>query len=651
MSSNPLTNVPKDKLLSMFSKLEGILTAMGPVGCSVLEQADAIQNMADRVYWTTLKLKSLRDAVEDAKRFVEKPVDVETFVNSPKYLNKPGTLYPKVMDELKELCSGKYVEAVLTGGIGTGKTTLALYAQAYELYRLSLMRNPHAEFGLDPSSEIVVIFQSITAALAKSVDYKRFEDMIKNAPYFQRRFMFDMSISSELRFPRRIIVKPVAGGSGAAIGQNVIGGIIDELNFMAIVDNSKNSPDGSTYDQAVENYNSIARRRESRFMRQGRVAGLLCLVSSKRYPGQFTDRKQEEARTNPAIFVYDKRVWEVKPDGSYSGDWFNIFIGDATRKPRILKKDETVPMEDRHMVMAIPKEFTHQFENDILMALRDIAGVSTLAIHPFLVDRDKVVDAFGKVESVFSRPDVDFVTSQLAIYPKRFINPEKPRFAHLDLAVTGDCAGVAIGHVSGFKRVDRGSHEEMMPEITIDGILQVKAPPGGEINFSKIRSVLYTLRKYGLFVKWCTLDTFQSVDTIQILGQNGIMSGVLSVDTSTAPYDVLKQAIYDGRLKCPEHEHCLMELVKLERNQKTNKIDHLPQFSKDCSDALAGVVFGLTMRREIWVTSGIPLTSIPQSLKDIEAKGRNSIAAKEEEKNKPYMQRVKSYADPEEANG
>jgi len=51
-------------------------------------------------------------------------------------------------------------------------------------------------------------------------------------------------------------------------------------------------------------------------MQQGMLPGLLCLVSSKNYPGGLTDRKVAEARTNKTIFVYDKRLWEIRPDAS-----------------------------------------------------------------------------------------------------------------------------------------------------------------------------------------------------------------------------------------------------------------------------------------------------------------------------------------------
>jgi len=36
--------------------------------------------------------------------------------------------------------------------------------------------------------------------------------------------------------------------------------------------------------------------------------------------------------------------------------------------------------------------------------------------------------------------------------------------------------------------------------------------------------------------------------------------------------------------------------------------------SKDVADALSGVVYGLTMRREIWAQYGVPLGSIPASV-------------------------------------
>ena len=56
---------------------------------------------------------------------------------------------------------------------------------------------------------------------------------------------------------------------------------------------------------------------------------------------------------------------------------------------------------------------------------------------------------------------------------------------------------------------------------------------------------------------------------------------------------------------------------------KKNKVDHPPTGSKDCSDAMAGVVCGLSRQREIWVRHNISLHRMPASLsgdKEREAK-------------------------------
>ena len=166
-------------------------------------------------------------------KYIREPVTIRQFIESKDYLDSKGIIYPEIMRCLEELNSGQYSEAVLTGGIGVGKSSIALYTSAYQLYLLSCMRNPHQEFRLDPSSEIVFIFQSLNLSLAKCVDFDRFRAMISKSPYFQKNFPSDPGITSELRFPNRIIVKPVVGTVSGTIGHNVIGGLIDEIKLWA----------------------------------------------------------------------------------------------------------------------------------------------------------------------------------------------------------------------------------------------------------------------------------------------------------------------------------------------------------------------------------------------------------------------------------
>ena len=99
-----------------------------------------------------------------------------------------------------------------------------------------------------------------------------------------------------------------------------------------------------------------------------------------------------------------------------------------------------------------------------------------------------------------------------------------------------------------------------------------------------------------------------------------------------------KQAFYDDRILAPKHEKALKEMVTLEFDAKHLTIDHPPQGSKDVSDSMAGVVFGLTMRRELWHRFNVPTSRMPASLAKITNK--DSITAKE--RDLPYMDRVRA---------
>jgi len=354
------------------------------------------------------------------------------------------------MDVLREINSGQYFEAVLTGAIGTGKTTIALLTMAYQLHVMSCLRDPQGFLNLDPAAEIVFVIQSLSARVAKDVAFNRLREMIDRSPYFQRHFRCNARVTTALIFPHNIVVRPLSSRATAAIGSNVIGGILDEVNYMELVDSSTRALDGGVYDQALEAYNSLTRRRKSRFMTSGgKLPGMLCLVSSKRYPGEFTDQKQIEAQReinetgSSKIYVYDRRLWEIKPPGTYDGARFRLFLGDTSRKPCILEADAPVPEDDEPLVMEVPEEFRSEFQRDMLSAIRDIAGSATFALHPFILNTEAVAASFGRCPSILNTSSTDFVAVRPRLYPNRILHPEEPRFAHVDLGLSGDSAGVA----------------------------------------------------------------------------------------------------------------------------------------------------------------------------------------------------------------
>lgn len=103
-------------------------------------------------------------------------------------------------------------------------------------------------------------------------------------------------------------------------------------------------------------------------------------------------------------------------------------------------------------------------------------------------------------------------------------------------------------------------------------------------------------------LRFVSFDGYQSADSRQILASQGFATGIVSMDRTTEPYDYLRDAIYDDRLRLPHHEKLGEELLRLEFDAKRQKVDHPAHGkfgSKDLADAVAGVVYQLSRRREI----------------------------------------------------
>lgn len=136
------------------------------------------------------KLQSYIDA-----DYEEKPVSIREFVTNPVYLgeslNEGGNLsvYPFWVEKLEDIFGGektKYNEVIFTGGIGLGKTTIAVIGMSYILYKLLCLRNPQEYYKLPPNSKIVFCLFNITLDLAQGVAFKKLNDMLLKSTWFMK---------------------------------------------------------------------------------------------------------------------------------------------------------------------------------------------------------------------------------------------------------------------------------------------------------------------------------------------------------------------------------------------------------------------------------------------------------------------------------
>ena len=116
--------------------------------------------------------------------------------------------------------------------------------------------------------------------------------------------------------------------------------VIDEANYLEVTEDSKKGLE-ETYDAGEEMYNAVSNRMTSRFMRRGKIPGIIVLISSPRYPDSFLERKIKEAKAIGVkklnMFWRQRSLWEAKgPKYFDMENWFEVDLNNL----KILREHE-----------------------------------------------------------------------------------------------------------------------------------------------------------------------------------------------------------------------------------------------------------------------------------------------------------------------
>lgn len=409
-------------------------------------------------------------------------------------------------------------------------------------------------------------------------------------------------------------------GCEVFIGDGVL---VHNSNFLS--KGRKIDPRMGAVDHAEMIYNGLKRRMKSRFGRGGRVLGKIFLVSSKKTADDFTARRIREAKEDPRVMVRDYALWDSKPADHFSPERFYVLCGNEQIPSRILDEGEESRLErdgvpDGVTLVAVPVDFKSDFERDLEGSIRDIAGVSTVAVSPFVQRREKLVfdDTRQHPFSVEvydpSKPGT-FIWENLVRKTQMrdfsgythesltpIVNPKAARHIHIDPAYRKDSVGFCMAHISGWKDVLRRAEDgevfqERQPIYFVDVILRIVPPVGDEIVLGDLRRLVYELSAHGFIITLVTQDTWQSIDALQQLKQKGYAAEHLSVDTKMDPYEALKTAFYEDRINIYRYPTVFKELRELELDAKRQRVDHPKKGSKDTSDALAGCIYTLSQHQ------------------------------------------------------
>lgn len=553
------------------------------------------------------------------------PVGIEEFIDSPEFLGATDlSLWPEVRKAIIEInCNwwrglqgGAHNSAALMGATGTGKTSISIVTTIYHLYLVSCLINPQAVYGFPKATSIVFAIMGAKPRVVNKVIYLPLRKLVESMPYFQKHFVHDKLIESELYFPEKNVRVAQAGGDEDAIlGEAIIGGVVDEINFMNVVQRSKKAEVSTgragLYDQAQQVFSTMERRKRGRFTRPGPAIGLVIASSSTKYKGDFTDRHKKfvEANGIKTCYIYNKRQFDVVPAERFSGKKFRLVIGnDIHHDTRVLEDHETVP--EGAWVELVPIEYKDDFLKKPYDALRDVMGVSHNALSPFIKSRHKIYECVeagkeAELESILVRDHVILGEHGMprvkdGHYCKG--HTTRPRFVHIDLSRNADRCGIAMLRYDGMRKIARGNDGfELLPCATVEMSCTIQPDANNEIDVGEVRAFVKHLRyKYGYPIKAVSYDGVDSRESIQQWRKDGMRASMVSVDRSSTPYKQLRDAMYDTRIILQDDDEVLSEILDLEYDEDKDKVDHPVNGSKDIADAICGAFTNMLEKKSTW---------------------------------------------------
>ena len=594
-----------------------------------------------------------------------RPVTIEQFLDDDYYFGHVGrTLYPAWRSDLIYVCSAgsPVAEWVLTGAIGAGKTYSALVAQAFKVYLLSCLRSPQAYYGLAPGTEIAFGCFNVTLRNAASIDFIQMRRFFDSSPYFKEQFGRRKSKDTRIEWPQANLFIQEGSTEIHALGSNLFSVVIDEMNFMRKLRNLPKGEDAKERDQAYQLYNHTSRRIKSRFAQHGWCPGLACLVSSRRTQSSFLEEHLRMMRGSSELHVSDYSLWDTKGRDRYSDRSFRVAVGNRYRSSKLLDRYdlrsgdliESFDPPEEQPIVEVPMDFYADFHRDIEGALRDVAGIPTFGESPLIQRPESVYACIDKsrkhpfsVEQAtlpLNDPAADLLQlidwEQLVYIDKSAarmkLRPSEPRVIHVDLGLTGDSAGMAMGHRFDYYTYTKHDPitgmvvEEFRPKIWMDFMLRIVPTFGTQIDLTKIVAFILNLRNFGIPLIKVTFDGWESAMASQILQKAAQVptdsrrqqhrkdpladiggfkgAGILSVDRDDRPYAMLRDTMTYQALNFYYYKPYIDEVVRLVHDVEKRKVDHPPDgcFVGDTRLPLLDGTFPTIAEvcdREVWVYS------------------------------------------------
>lgn len=372
----------------------------------------------------------------------------------------------------------------------------------------------------------------------------------------------------------------VVGESGAFVAHNC-----DEINFSKA--GIKDIVKAKEHVRML--YTTVADRIKGTFRMGGEVWGKQFAISSKRSDSDFMEdyvRQQLEAGAGDHMYIDDKPQWEVLPKSMFHRETFYIAVGDRYHKGFVIPDNQTQPEAIEELksqgfqIMEPPIDMKPEFTADFDIALRDLAGIAVPGALSFITQQ-VLLDCIGDRTNPFYNEILQIGVKDSYTLEEFFhaevVDPAlktAPMYIHLDLSLNTDKTGISGVALTGRKDVRSGDSTISMPTFSHVFSVSLEAPRGDKIPYDKITAFLVYLRGLGFNIKKITRDQFQSEYMAQLLEGKGFDVGKISLDRTPDGYQALRAVLVEERVDMLNVELLQQELIHLQRDSVTGKVDH-----------------------------------------------------------------------------
>jgi hypothetical protein len=571
------------------------------------------------------------------------PVTIEQFITDPEYLGT-NTYWPQVVEDLKIMCPDVWVgeiqptEVILTGAIGIAKTLRTNICLCYALYCLTCFENPHLAFDLLKDKPIVIGCTAARVKTARDNVYSPVRSMFLGMRYTQRyKINYDKDTESELKLTDiNVTFSVFRPDLEHILGFDLIACSVEEANTMLLVEKSKKAVEGgdnAMYDQAERFIHEALNRRKSRFATQEKktiAIGGIYVVSSANHEKDYTSKIKNNIKRlgkEPTQLVFDQRAWDVMPSWKYSKETFPILISTKDYAGKILTPEEVATKQypPNARIEHVPITWLNDFTRNFDKAQRDIVGVSSTCTDVFIRKPEAIREAMFKYSEMgfkYFLNGYNYNTGTEGM--PRVIEENLPtdknaaRVISTDLATSGDACGISMSRILG-KSIEIVIDEEgkkvsqERPVFIVEFAISIRSSKGIEVDIDEVVNFIVKLKQYyGLNIVLFSFDKWQSKAARQRINRLGFKTKEFSTRLEPGAYEMFKSELYASRVILPDNEDLFSELIFLQKDETSGRIDHAPGHNNDISDSMVSSLFLLTTTRGIKTQARVYENGRPQ---------------------------------------